>query len=201
MCAYCGSRLDLDLQGWAHLQAGGINEELHCPDCHSPLETLRLGVNEATEVGRCRGCLGLFLPLGRLEELLDQAVGTVWGVDYDLLTSLTETPRSSAKPWRYRSCPSCGELMNRSLQGQRSGVVVDLCRDHGIWLDAGELRQLLEWARAGGLVHDRQHRDQERCEHERLEGILQRELEDAQQRRRQDSPLEGLLRRLARQLL
>jgi Zn-finger nucleic acid-binding protein len=40
--------------------------------------------------------------------------------------------------------PSCGELMNRSLHGKRSGVVVDGCRDHGLWLDAGELRQLME---------------------------------------------------------
>ena len=40
--------------------------------------------------------------------------------------------------------------MNRKLHGRRSGVIIDSCRDHGIWLDAGELRQLMEWTRAGG---------------------------------------------------
>jgi Zn-finger nucleic acid-binding protein len=35
------------------------------------------------------------------------------------------------------------------------------CRDHGVWLDAGELRQLLEWARAGGALLDQQQRQQE----------------------------------------
>tara|TARA_B100001093_G_scaffold125141_1_gene117724 strand:+ start:391 stop:567 length:177 start_codon:yes stop_codon:yes gene_type:complete len=35
------------------------------------------------------------------------------------------------------------------LHGKRSGVIVDSCREHGIWLDAGELRQMIEWSRAG----------------------------------------------------
>ena len=48
--------------------------------------------------------------------------------------------------------------MNRKLHGKRSGVIVDSCRDHGLWLDAGELRQLMEWSRAGGEKLDQQHR-------------------------------------------
>ncbi len=45
--------------------------------------------------------------------------------------------------------------MHRKLQGQRSGVVVDSCREHGLWLDSGELRQLMEWSRAGGEKLDK----------------------------------------------
>ena len=52
--------------------------------------------------------------------------------------------------------------MNRKLQGQRSGVVVDSCREHGLWLDSGELRQLMEWSRAGGEKLDQDHREQEK---------------------------------------
>ena len=62
---------------------------------------------------------------------------------------------------RYRPCAVCSDLMNRSLFGHRSGVIVDRCRDHGVWLDAGELRQLLEWTRAGGTLLDQQQRLQE----------------------------------------
>jgi len=38
----------------------------------------------------------------------------------------------------------------------RSGVVVDHCKDHGIWLDSGEITHLMEWKKAGGqLLHER----------------------------------------------
>lgn len=32
---------------------------------------------------------------------------------------------------------------------------MDRCRHHGVWLDGGELRRLLEWKKAGGqLLHE-----------------------------------------------
>ena len=34
-----------------------------------------------------------------------------------------------------------------------SGVVVDRCLRHGVWLDGGELRQLFEWKKAGGALN------------------------------------------------
>ena len=42
--------------------------------------------------------------------------------------------------------------MNRSNFGSRSGVIVNACGDHGIWLDSGELRRLFEWKKAGGML-------------------------------------------------
>lgn len=62
-------------------------------------------------------------------------------------------PRNEAGVFRYKPCPRCGELMNRRLFGKRSGVILDRCRDHGSWIDAGELRQLMEWTRAGGRIY------------------------------------------------
>lgn len=32
-----------------------------------------------------------------------------------------------------------------------SGIIIDVCRDHGIWFDENELTQLLRWIREGGL--------------------------------------------------
>ena len=102
--------------------------------------------------------------------------------------------------------------MNRSLHGKRSGVVVDRCRDHGLWLDAGELRQLLEWARAGGALLDQQRREEEeqqRREREQAERQKLAELQgerlalEANQRLHQPDGVDllTLLIRLARQLL
>ena len=101
-------------------------------------------------------------------------------IDYQLLTNLANSNRSFVKAWRYRPCPVCRTLMNRKLHGKRSGVIVDSCRDHGIWLDAGELRQLLEWSLAGGeklnqerrALEQQQISERERRKH--LEEIFQK---------------------------
>ena len=40
--------------------------------------------------------------------------------------------------------------MNRLNYGKRSGVVIDTCKDHGVWFDAHELGAILSWIRKGG---------------------------------------------------
>jgi Zn-finger nucleic acid-binding protein len=152
LCAYCGHRVDVDLQGLGRCRIDGEARELTCPDCRAPLQRLRLGTaDQAPELARCPGCLGLFLTRAALDRLLQEAVLAPSGVDHQLLGSLLQHPRHGAQETlRYRPCPACGTLMHRRLQGARSGVILDSCRDHGIWLDAGELRQLMEWRRAGG---------------------------------------------------
>jgi Zn-finger nucleic acid-binding protein len=46
--------------------------------------------------------------------------------------------------------------MNRMNFAHCSGVVVDVCRGHGTWFDRDELRQIVEFIRAGGLELARQ---------------------------------------------
>ncbi len=40
--------------------------------------------------------------------------------------------------------------MNRQNFGRKSGVIVDLCRDHGLWFDLQELPRVLRWIQIGG---------------------------------------------------
>jgi Zn-finger nucleic acid-binding protein len=47
-------------------------------------------------------------------------------------------------------------MMNRINFGARSGAVIDRCKEHGVWLDAGELRQLCEWMKLGGKLLDKE---------------------------------------------
>jgi hypothetical protein len=44
----------------------------------------------------------------------------------------------------------CRELMNRINYGHESGVIIDVCRELGIWFDADALACILAWLRAGG---------------------------------------------------
>ena len=53
---------------------------------------------------------------------------------------------------RYRPCADCQKLMQRRQYAPGSGVIIDICRDHGVWLDSDELPRILEWLRAGGSL-------------------------------------------------
>ena len=155
VCSYCGQRLDVDLKGLGQSCSDSDNEDLHCPDCDTTLQSLLIGsetdnYGEEINVCRCSGCLGLFIRRETLDLILRIKVLQPNEVNYQLLTNLEQSNHSMSKGWKYRPCPKCRTLMNRKLHGRRSGVIIDSCRDHGIWLDAGELRQLMEWTRAGG---------------------------------------------------
>jgi hypothetical protein len=52
-------------------------------------------------------------------------------------------------------------MMNRRLYGKDSGVILDSCKDHGIWFDAEELARILAWLRAGGESESRSEVDPE----------------------------------------
>src|SRR5262249_50092296 len=56
----------------------------------------------------------------------------------------------------YRKCVACGKLMNRINFGRVSGTVVDVCKGHGTFLDAGELHLIVSFIQQGGLDRARQ---------------------------------------------
>ncbi len=64
----------------------------------------------------------------------------------------------------YIKCPVCAKLMNRVNFGTKSGVIVDRCRDHGVWLDGGDLRHLFEWMKAGGKILEQERQEQRKKE-------------------------------------
>ena len=41
-------------------------------------------------------------------------------------------------------------MMRRNIAG-RSGVILDVCGEHGLWFDCDELSHLIAWIRNGGL--------------------------------------------------
>jgi Zn-finger nucleic acid-binding protein len=64
----------------------------------------------------------------------------------------TAAPRSIVV--NYRVCPTCGERMNRRLFAAGSGVVIDECCGHGVWLDDGERGEILLHSRRMGTLGD-----------------------------------------------
>ncbi|MFN2532153.1 MAG: zf-TFIIB domain-containing protein [Pyrinomonadaceae bacterium] len=67
----------------------------------------------------------------------------------------------------YIPCPECSQLMNRVNFARCSGVVVDICKKHGIWFDCDELSRIIEFIRDGGLDASRAKEKAELAEERR----------------------------------
>lgn len=165
LCAYCGTR-NRPLIGGVHEYTVEHPRTLRsCPCCTIPLQTINIATAQHFLVEQCDRCKGLFFDNGELQALLDTTVTTVYDIDFARLQALSATAPMAQEQLSYRSCPVCSKLMNRKNFGARSGVVVDWCGQHGVWLDNGELRRLLEWRQAGGeLLHEQFRREQEQSE-------------------------------------
>ncbi|MEH6472021.1 MAG: zf-TFIIB domain-containing protein, partial [Halopseudomonas sp.] len=83
-------------------------------------------------------------------------------INSELITRVTEDRYQGDKAVKYRKCPVCQEFMARRNFGYRSGVVIDRCPKHGVWLDNGELIHLLEWKKAGGQIAHNQRAAEKR---------------------------------------
>jgi len=68
----------------------------------------------------------------------------------------TVPPDTHRAPIHYRPCVVCGKMMNRVNFGRVSGTVIDVCRGHGTFLDAGELHAIATFIMNGGLDLARQ---------------------------------------------
>jgi Zn-finger nucleic acid-binding protein len=115
-----------------------------CPRCSLPLEGSPGGNGRTHE---CPRCGGLFVPREALAEILCGA---------ELGGVLRDGPqRRELEQVRYVACPQCHNAMNRVNFGKVSGVIVDVCKVHGTWFDAGELTRVVAFAAAGGLERTR----------------------------------------------
>lgn len=166
-CEYCGSRNDTDFKGVHYFTTHELESERTCPRCSIRLSTIDLGIDGRFLIERCDECLGLFFDPNELETLLQATVANVFTIDRRRLNSINTT-KSSDYGVSYLKCPVCSKIMNRVNFGIKSGVIVDRCKEHGVWLDGGELRHLFEWMKAGGKLLQ-QERDEEQRRNEMRE--------------------------------
>ena len=100
---------------------------------------------------------------------MDESVDNVFHIDYKGLNRMVEDRNGQKMKIKYVKCPVCSNIMNRINFGIRSGVIIDRCKGHGVWLDGGQLKQLLEWRKAGGkLLHDKRE-DEEKSKRAKRE--------------------------------
>ncbi len=169
-CQFCETLNDVDLRGRITVERGTTSRD--CPRCRKTLTAVLLQVDaEQVEIDRCSTCHGLFFDPSELDSVLDGIETRAGIVDHrQLLTLIEEETPAGDFEVTYVPCPDCGDLMHRRKFGQQSGVITDSCRNHGLWLDGGELRRLIRWTQAGGRRHD----DVQEVEKERLEARVRK---------------------------
>ncbi|MBL6986704.1 MAG: zf-TFIIB domain-containing protein [Methylobacter sp.] len=162
-CQYCGVRNDVDLQNKQLYSVENPYSDRICPHCNISLQTIDLKINGHLYIERCTECFGLFFDPGEIEILLDNAVSSVETVNFKHIQNINKD-RYQSKKVIYIKCPVCRILMNRLSFGYRSGVIIDRCQKHGIWLDNGEITHLMEWKKAGGQLLAQQKTQQKQPE-------------------------------------
>jgi Zn-finger nucleic acid-binding protein len=162
-CPHCGAR---------SARADAQLSSTDCPACRAAMVRVRLGGLALLE---CTSCDGVWVDAAEFERICaDQAAQAAvlhrWG---------THTPGNAAARIRYRPCPGCGKLMNRINFGRFSGTVIDVCRGHGTFLDAGELHDIVTFIRDGGLDRAREREKRELEEERRRLTTLQAQIDSA----------------------
>ncbi len=174
-CEHCGVVNDIDLRAVKAPMVHGPHTDRVCPHCDRVMISVDLHIGDGFFIERCEGCGGLFFDPDELEGVFEASVSQVFEADLERMAVLTEESATNYSNVKYVKCPVCREIMNRRNYGARSGVIVDTCKMHGVWLDAGELRRLLHWVKAGGLLHDKAKQQRERKSEERTKRARQAE--------------------------
>lgn len=145
VCARCGASLGLE----GDLGTTGYR----CPGCgEDELHLIDVGDHRIRE---CPACSGIHVDnetFERLTHLREAEAGV------RMAGGPTKRALDANEPVRYRPCPMCASIMSRKNFGRSSGVIIDVCKEHGVWFDPDELTAVLEFVASGGL---RQARERE----------------------------------------
>jgi Zn-finger nucleic acid-binding protein len=151
-CPHCGAK------GSRAIDEYGAT--LPCPGCRADMRPMQVG---ATAMYECSSCASLWLDAARFTQLCTDreergAVALFVGV------TKAKTDKLTLAPVRYVSCPICNKTMNRQNFGRRSGVIIDVCKGHGVWFEHHELRSVLAFIDGGGFEQARKLDDQRQAE-------------------------------------
>ena len=182
-CAKCMGMMFLGSKFCGHCGATAHAAELlddantgECPRCKIKLQSLKIG---EVQIRECERCGGFWSAADAFEHLCSdhEKQASVLGFAGSYRHENPDPPTISYVP-----CPDCSQLMNRSNFARSSGIIIDMCKQHGVWFDAGELPKIIEFIDKGGLDRAREkekismadERSRIRDEQRRLEMMARR---------------------------
>ncbi len=150
-CVHCGKVMNEKYMACPH--CGGQQQEIfeplppECPRCEVSLNVL---AGDGEEYDVCPQCGGMWLDKDEFHRATRER--DVYK-DVEIRGEYLKAPARG--PVEYIPCVRCGKLMNRKNFGKVSGVMIDRCGKHGVWLDAGELEKIRHFIADGGLDRSR----------------------------------------------
>jgi Zn-finger nucleic acid-binding protein len=149
-CSHCGAKAD-------RTETASAKPEL-CPRCRVEMNAVVIGGSPLRECPRCEG---IWADTEALEKICEdrEKQSAVLGMALPVAKSpsavAAEEHSDVEETIRYIPCPVCGELMNRVNFAHCSHVIVNVCTRHGTWFDRDELRRIVEFIKAGGMMQAR----------------------------------------------
>jgi len=123
-----------------------------CPRCKIKLNRLQI---DRINLRVCRRCEGWWADVETFENVCAERESQAAVLNFIRAEQIHVENKNPVKV-SYVPCPDCKQLMNRSNFARSSGVIIDLCKQHGVWFDREELPKIIEFVRRGGLDHARQ---------------------------------------------
>ena len=123
-CMYCGGTIDHSF------------EDLHidCPGCGTTMEKKTF---DGITIDQCPACSGVWFDRNELEEALKKKK------PINIDTAIPSSLKTQQQQYNLqRTCPRCGKTMASKQYQEVSRVIIDICRFHGCYLDAGEFERL-----------------------------------------------------------
>jgi Zn-finger nucleic acid-binding protein len=155
-CHHCGVAI-------APQAIGASDPARACPTCRGGPALRHRSLGGAPPLLECGRCAGLWLAPAELRTLVTR-VNAGAAQAREILGPLerplpgASAPDSQDGPL-YRACVVCTQRMNRTRFAGRAGVIVDYCKDHGVWFDAHELARALKAVAEGSAALDARGRE------------------------------------------
>ena len=166
-CDHCGKPLSAE-------PLSVVDTLLVCPVCRGDRRLFSRTIG-GLGLMECHVCAGMWVEIAIFQQLIAHARQANPTADEWLHAGFERHPATAgtikAAPHGYLPCPDCGELMLRQNYQHRSGVVIDLCKRHGVWFDADKLSRLLDWVHCGGIDAAKTERQQATAQAARFQAI------------------------------
>ncbi len=155
-CGHCGAKAVRTVTS----DSASLGE---CPRCREPLDLLQVG-NVALD--ECQKCGGMWADVATFQNICADREKQSAVLSF---VGTRELKAGQLAKISYVPCPKCNQLMIRSNFARASGVIIDICKEHGAWFDAAELPKIIEFIQKGGMEIARQREKMEiRDERDRL---------------------------------
>ena len=187
-CPRCGVRTAREVLGdWSSMT---------CPRCTGRFAPVRVGDVELLECGDCGGA---WMHPGPFERVC--AEGETQAAVLARTLAELRLPAARAEQVRYLPCPECAKHMNRVNFARYSGVIMDVCKEHGTFFDRDELRRIVSFIREGGMDRSREREREKLVEEQQRLRRMQLDLEQERRKaqpyivheRRRGGALQGIL--------